>query len=168
MKAVFRPANRHDPSIFPQEVRRMASRPHGVQFTRRRLTASYLRMLLADRAENRAVWGVHIDKITPGEVNQASVAKVIAEQMRADGSTDQTAQDYRLLKDIVHRALNGTALTAATLRLFCAAFPFTDEDHRQLWSLLLGAPPGEDPAAFRASQYRVALLEQTCQLDAQG
>ncbi|OKI26767.1 hypothetical protein [Streptomyces sp. CB03911] len=109
----------------------------------RRLTA-----LLAAPGRYRTRWLRHVARATPGRVNQAAVARVLAEWLWLGGEASEGDILPRALRDRVSRALGGRALSAATLRLFVAAFDMTAADEARLWDLLDGRPePGADPGA---------------------
>ncbi len=140
---------------------------HAQTARRRELTAHYLRMLLNERGRYRSRWARLAGKTPPGEISQAAVAKVIADHLRkAEDGADE--QDYRLLKDRVHRALSGRALTPSTLGLFTAAFLLSEEDTRHLWALFLGTTPDEARAAFQPPDYHVASLSETHEVNSDG
>lgn len=109
---------------------------------RRQLAAGYLRMLLGERAAYRSQWARLVEKTGTDEIGQTAVAKVIVEYVHRVGDGTGPA-DYRLLKDRVHRALSGSALTPVTLGLFVDAFRFSEQDARQLWAIFLGTAAEE-------------------------
>lgn len=146
----------------------MSSQTSRVQTARRReLTAQYLRMLLNERGTYRNQWARMVDKTSSDEISQAAVAKVIVDFLRKTES-ETSELDYRLLKDRVHRALSGRALTPSTLGLFTAAFQFSEEHSRQLWAIFLGTTPDEARAAFQPPGFHVVCLAETYEVNAEG
>lgn len=139
-------------------------------------------MLLAQPGRYRAFWASQADKLSPGEISQAAVARVIAGHLQSNGRLPpEDDRAHRALKDRVYRALNGQALTPSTLRLFAEAFLMSQEDARQLWSCLLGTTPDQtaeiirtlrlppaDAAAFQPSDYRVVSLHEVHEVGADG
>ncbi|GGV30074.1 hypothetical protein GCM10010495_53050 [Kitasatospora herbaricolor] len=111
-----------------------------------------LAALLAAPGRYRTRWLRHVARATPGRINQAAVTRVLAEWLWLGGEASEGDILPRALRDRVSRALGGRALSAATLRLFVAAFDMTGADEARLWDLLDGRPdPGADPAALAAS-----------------
>ncbi len=101
----------------------------------------HLAELLAGPGPYRARWLRHVTRATPGRVNQAAVARVLAEWLWQHGEHPDSDLLPRALRDRVSRALGGRALSAATLRLFVAAFAMSAADEAELWDLL-DTPPG--------------------------
>jgi hypothetical protein len=108
-----------------------------------------------------------VDKTSSDEISQAAVAKVIVDYLRK-AENKASELDYRLLKDRVHRALSGRALTPSTLGLFTAAFQFSEEHKRQLWAIFLGTTPDEARAAFQPPGFHVVCLAETYEMDSEG
>ncbi|WP_329500331.1 hypothetical protein [Kitasatospora herbaricolor] len=107
-----------------------------------------LAALLAAPGRYRTRWLRHVARATPGRINQAAVTRVLAEWLWLGGEASEGDILPRALRDRVSRALGGRAISAATLRLFVAAFDMTGADEARLWDLLDGRPePGADPAA---------------------
>lgn len=103
--------------------------------------SEYLRMLLTQPGPYRERWMEHVSRQrTSGEISQAAITRVLsdflAKQLRATG---EQPPDARQLKDRANRALTGRSLTSQTLELFGAAFGFTEETMRQLWSCYMQA-----------------------------
>ncbi|WP_371483427.1 hypothetical protein [Kitasatospora sp. NBC_00315] len=103
-----------------------------------RLTA-----LLAAPGRYRTRWLRHVARSTPGRINQAAVTRVLAEWLWLNGEAAQSDLLPRALRDRVSRALGGRSLSAATLRLFVAAFAMTAADEAGLWELFDGAGTGD-------------------------
>jgi len=92
-------------------------------------TSAYLRMLLVRPGEYRARWERRASRVDPGKVDPAAVAAVLAE-----------AADPRSgLPEIARRALDGTSLDAATLKLFIEGFELDGRDASRLRDLLRGS-----------------------------
>lgn len=100
----------------------------------------HLAALLAAPGRYRTRWLRHVARATPGRINQAAVTRVLAEWLWLGGEASEGDILPRALRDRVSRALGGRALSAATLRLFVAAFDMTGADEARLWDLLDGRP----------------------------
>jgi hypothetical protein len=109
------------------------------QSRRAAATGALLRRLLESRPAYVRTWRVHGDR-QRGQVNQRAVAKVLALHLWAEGLRPDTDTELPVkLKNVVHRALTGERLTAATLEQLVDAFAVTEEDQRELWRTYLGA-----------------------------
>ncbi|MCX5208720.1 hypothetical protein OG689_05330 [Kitasatospora sp. NBC_00240] len=106
-----------------------------------------LAALLAAPGRYRTRWLRHVARATPGRINQAAVTRVLAEWLWLGGEASEGDVLPRALRDRVSRALGGRALSAATLRLFVAAFDMTGADEDRLWALLDGPAGVVAPAA---------------------
>lgn len=145
------------------------------------LAARYLRTLLERPGRYRDRWVRRAEKPRSGQISQAAVARVLAEYLnRYEGKDDDEAA-YRHLKDRVHRALSGQALTPDTLEWFTRAFLLTEDDARSLWSRFVGgnpeqtdgiirrlAPPPTNAAAFEPLRYETVELYETHYVDRDG
>ncbi|GHH71945.1 hypothetical protein GCM10018781_34110 [Kitasatospora indigofera] len=103
----------------------------------------HLAALLTAPGRYRTRWLRHVARATPGRINQAAVTRVLAEWLWLGGEASEGDILPRALRDRVSRALGGRALSAATLRLFVAAFDMTGADEARLWDLLDGRPEGD-------------------------
>ena len=97
--------------------------------------ARHLCALLAAPGPYRTRWLRHVTRTTPGRVNQAAVARVLAEWLWQHGEHPDGDLLPRALRDRVSRALGGRSLSAPTLRLFVAAFAMSAADEAVLWEL---------------------------------
>ncbi|MFH9427147.1 hypothetical protein ACH4JZ_02550 [Streptomyces sp. NPDC017615] len=94
-------------------------------------TSRRLREILAAHPEYRRRWQAEA-KRTQEDLHQAAVAKVITHYLWDCGELSEDVPS-RSLKDRVSRALNGSVMSAETLRWFIEAFEM-DENHREdLW-----------------------------------
>jgi hypothetical protein len=104
-------------------------------------TAQLLCDLLVRRPEYRRRWQRRIQRgalTTP--LSQAAVARVIAEHLWDSGERSDTEDALpRYLKDRVGRALNGSVLSAETLRWFVDAFGISEADANRLWAAHTGS-----------------------------
>jgi hypothetical protein len=122
-------------------------------------------------------------KARAGEISQAAVARVIADYLKIEGTLrDDDDREYRKLKDRVHRALSGRALTPDTLTWFTCAFILTQDDARQLWARFTGATPEQvddrfierlcippkHAAAFSAAGFETVSLTETHRVGPDG
>jgi hypothetical protein len=99
---------------------------------------------LLAQPEYRHKWFRHAERARAGQLNVLAVARFLASRDQY-GVTDSSA-----LRDRVRRALNGSLVSAETLRLFISGFGFTQDEARQLWELL-------DPPTVSGSAVRGAL-----------
>lgn len=117
---------------------------------------AYLGELLG-RRDYRRRWERHLGRPGDGTVNQAAVARVLADYLVDSGEWADDEGNYRQLKDRVARALSGRALGPETLRWFVEAFGMEQGEVERLYSLLAGAgetggSPGWDPYMFEGGQ----------------
>ncbi|MFJ1704775.1 hypothetical protein [Kitasatospora sp. NPDC088346] len=96
----------------------------------------HLAELLARPGPYRIRWLRQVTRGTPDRVNQAAVARVLAQWLWLNGEAPESETLPRALRDRVSRALGGRQLSAATLRLFAAAFALSEQDEADLWTLL--------------------------------
>lgn len=136
-----------------------------------RAAARHVRLLLVRSRAYRSLWGARVEKITPGEVSQAGVCRVLAEYLWDAGLEPDSRTDLpRVLKDPVSRAFRGLALSPKLLRTIIAAFEFTDEDADHTWALYRGAenptvitgtlPPPNEIADYQASKFEIIKLQE--------
>jgi hypothetical protein len=146
------------------------------------VTADQLRLLLTRPGRYRDRWARRVEKSRGDEISQAAVARVIADYLTLERRWDHTDQsEHRRLKDKVHRALSGKALTPETLGWFISAFLLTRDDARFLWTRYTGgednsgdidaylrrlATPPSDAAAFDMPRFITTSLHATLEIDA--
>lgn len=101
---------------------------------RLRATGDLLQALLVQQTAYASQWQRFQRRSLAREVlNQSAVAQVIAEHLWDSGErSDSETGLPRELKDRVHRALRGEALSAETLNWFISAFQMTDQDAGRL------------------------------------
>jgi hypothetical protein len=101
--------------------------------------ARHVRLLLLRSGAYRSLWEAKAEKITPGEVSQAGVCRVLADYLWDEGLEADSKTDLpRVLKDPVSRAFRGLGLSPKLLRTIVAAFKFTDGDADYTWALYRG------------------------------
>jgi hypothetical protein len=107
-------------------------------------------------------------RIERGKLNQAAVAKALANELWDIGYSETDVDLPRKLKDKVSRALSGKGLTPEMLDLFVQAFHISPHDKQRLYDLydghvelkeVIGAldPPSAD-SGLRPPRHRTALL----------
>lgn len=85
--------------------------------------SSYLYELLVRPGKYRKLWELRVDRPGSRPVNEAAVARVLAEYLWEVGERSDTDTELlRRLRDRVSRALAGSVLSAETLRWFVEAF----------------------------------------------
>jgi hypothetical protein len=106
----------------------------------RRAAAEYLRQLLLKPGRYREAWQRHVARPRDGVINQMAVAEVIADRLRVAPGHPGDAQimPYQL-RDTVSGALSGLHVSADTMRLFIAAFDFSEHETGRLWRLWNGS-----------------------------
>jgi hypothetical protein len=111
---------------------------------RLRATGELLQGLLLQRPAYAGQWQQFQRRGLGREVlSQSAVAQVIAEHLWDSGErSDTETQLPRGLKDRVHRALRGEALSGETLNWFIDAFHMSDQDSRQLRECLATGQSG--------------------------
>ncbi|RPF26582.1 hypothetical protein [Georgenia muralis] len=115
------------------------------------LACLHLRSLLATSPAYRAQWQVYVRRDSRQDIHQGAVAQVLAQYLWETGEAPETETDLpRRLKDRVGRALNGSLIAPATLRLFIEAFDMSRADANQLWALFMHAG-SDDLAVLRAT-----------------
>src|SRR5215470_17568801 len=98
-----------------------------------RAVGELLQSLLLERDDYRGLWSRHEQRSASSGVNQAAVARVIAQHLWESGERpDSQRRLPRMLKDRVHRALAGEVISPETLNWFIGAFQMTSEDARRL------------------------------------
>jgi hypothetical protein len=110
--------------------------------------AQLLEKLLLEREEYAERWQYCQRRARPaGALNQAAIAQVLAEHLWDTGERSERETDLpRILKDGVHRALQGKGISPQTLTWFIDAFDMTQDDARQLRAALSGPlPPNGTP-----------------------
>jgi hypothetical protein len=110
--------------------------------TARRVGAELAALL--GQPEYRNKWLRHAERARAGQLNVLAVARFLASR-DSYGHTDPLA-----LRDRVRRALNGSLISAETLRLFIDGFGFPQDEARLLWELL-------DPSVVSGNAVRGAL-----------
>lgn len=111
--------------------------------------AAYLRMLLLRPGDYRNRWERRAPQSRPDEIDVDAVARVLAEAAprgaagAGAGATaagaGATAEGDGDPATVARRALDGTALDAATVRLFVDAFALDGRDAGRLYELLRGS-----------------------------
>ena len=97
---------------------------------------AYLRMLLLRPGEYRTAWRQRATQPSSDEIDYVAVASVLAGASAPAGSAGAaTAVDDRLVQTAQH-ALEGTALSAETLRRFVDAFSLRPRQAQRLQALL--------------------------------
>jgi len=91
--------------------------------------ASYLRMLFVRPGELRAAWEKHAASVQPGELDPTAIAAVV--------NSESTGEPVPV--PVVRAAIDGTALTAATLERFIEAFELGPRHATRLRGLLRGS-----------------------------
>lgn len=117
---------------------------------RAQLVGSELSRLLREETGYRQQWLRHVVRDRGGDLNMLAIAKQLFQHAGYDGPDT----DHLALKDRVRRALNGTSISAETLRLFLAAFAMGHADAARLWELY-------DPAALRHDVIRGSLPDRS-------
>jgi hypothetical protein len=102
--------------------------------------AHLLEKFLLERDDYAKLWQNCQKRARPvGALNQAAIAQVIAEYLWDTGERLDTETDLpRILKDPVHRALQGKGISPQMLTWFIKAFEMTEVDARQLRTALIG------------------------------
>ncbi|WP_432253096.1 hypothetical protein [Streptomyces sp. HNM1019] len=108
-----------------------ATRDQGTFATSRRL-----REILAADPKYRRRWKPHAKRARE-DLHQAAIAEVITHYLWDCGELAENVSS-RSLKDRVSRALNGSVVTAETLRWFIEAFEMEDGHREDLWGTLFG------------------------------
>lgn len=102
--------------------------------------AAYLRELLERPGKYRAFWETRIARLGKSALNEAAIARVLAEHLWDVGERPDTDVELpRRLRDRVSRALDGSVLSAETLRWFIAAFKIDPRSAAHLQHLRTGA-----------------------------
>jgi hypothetical protein len=113
---------------------------------RLKATGELLQALLLQRDAYAGRWQQYQRRGLASEMlSQSAVAQVIAGYLWDSGErSDAETQLPRGLKDRVHRALHGEALSGETLNWFIDAFQMTDQDARRLRDSLTAGRSGLD------------------------
>ena len=130
-------------------------------------TARLLSELLMRRPEYCQRWQRRIQRgAATTSLSRAAVARVIAEYLWDTGERAETCDSLpRGIKDRVGRALDGTVLSAETLRWFVDAFAITDPDATRLWAAHSGARP---PELLAGPRHRTVAVFERHQVDRDG
>jgi len=103
-------------------------------------TAAYLHELLVRPGKYRTLWEQRVDRPSELSINEAAVARVLAEYLWESGERPDTDTDLpRRLRDRVSRALTASSLSAETLRWFVKAFAIDQRTAHHLMNLRTGA-----------------------------
>lgn len=118
-------------------------RPAATRKDRVQVAAELLQSLLIQRDSYAYRWQKCQRRATvPGTLNQAAVAQAIAQHLWDSGDRpDSEISLPRSLKDRIHRALHGEAISLETLDWFIDAFKMTDEDADRLRACMYGEQP---------------------------
>ncbi|MEU0924339.1 hypothetical protein [Streptomyces malaysiensis] len=100
------------------------------------ITSRRLREILATHPQYRQRWQERAKRVRE-DLHQAAIAEVIALYLWDCGELDENVAP-RILKDRVSRALNGSVVSAETLRWFIEAFEMDDSHREDLWGALFG------------------------------
>lgn len=115
-----------------------------------------LRELLAQPVY-RAQWESYVRQRPSASVNQAAVARLLADFLVDTGERDYRSPDLaRHLKDRVGRALTGQRASPETLRWLIEAFSMSEGDRQQLWAAFRA---GATTSTGAATHHNVAIHE---------
>ena len=104
------------------------------------MASAYLLEILSQPGKVRARWELRIDRPSSAILNEAAVARVLAEYLWDTGERPDADKDLpRRLRDRVGRALDGTVLSGETLRWFIGAFELDARTAEHLTHLRTGA-----------------------------